>query len=90
MMQRHWCHLLFQGVVQPVLVATDQLAEGRGGDPAGFFRDDKRKAVGFLGDADGSAVARAEGARKCRVDGKRKEAGSGRNAVLLDDDGSVM
>ena len=70
-------------------IALNAPAE-READGSGFFGADDSDSVGFFGDADAGAMASAELRGQQRIHGKRKEAGSGGDAIFLHDDGSVM
>ena len=65
-------------------------ASDREADSSGFFGTDDGDGVGFLGDADAGAMARAQLRGKKRIHRKRQETSRCGDAIFLHDDGAVM
>jgi len=62
----------------------------READGSGFLGAYDGDGVGFLSDADASAVSSPELSGQQRIHGKRKKASSGSNPIFLHDDGAIM
>src|SRR5688500_7639477 len=68
----------------------EELAFVRVGKATGFFRDDNDDSVGFFSEADGGAMAGAQGFAEVLALGERENAGGESNAVAFEDDTAVV